>query len=100
MRNYFSVKVNNKLTFDEYIRRICKKAGAKLNALSRVAKRMCPEKRRLIISVFFSAQFSHCSLILMFHNRSFNHKIYRLHERCLPIVYNDNYSSLRRIAEY
>ena len=29
----------------------------------------------------------------MFHNRSLNHKINRLHERCLRIIYNDGHSS-------
>ena len=37
-------KIDNKLTFDEDIRSIYKKASAKLNALSRVAKYICPEK--------------------------------------------------------
>ena len=32
------VKIDSKLTFDEHIRSICKKASAKLNALSRVVK--------------------------------------------------------------
>ena len=29
----------------------------------------------------------------MFHNRSLNHKINRLHERCLHVIYNDSHSS-------
>ena len=29
----------------------------------------------------------------MFHNRSLNHKINRLHERCLRVIYNDGHSS-------
>ena len=29
----------------------------------------------------------------MFHNRSLNHKINRLHERCLRVIYNDSHSS-------
>ena len=70
------------------------KAGAKLNALSRVAKYVCLEKRRLVMNAFFSAQLRYCSLILMFRNRSLYHKINRLHERCLRIVCNDNYLSL------
>ena len=38
------VKIDNKLTFDEHITSICKKASGKLNALSIVAKHVCPEK--------------------------------------------------------
>ena len=29
----------------------------------------------------------------MFHNRSLNHKINRLYERCIRVIYNDSYSS-------
>ena len=63
------VKIDDKLMFDEHIRNIFKKGSAKLNALSRVAKHICRKKRRLIMNAFFSAQFSFCSLIWMFHNR-------------------------------
>ena len=55
-------KIDCKLSFEDHIRNICKKAGAKLNALSTVAQ-------------------------------SLNHKINRLHERCLRVIYNDSHSS-------
>ena len=72
---------------------MCKKAGAKLNPLPRVAQYMNPEKKRLIMNIFFSSQFDYCPLTWMFRNRSLNHKINRLHERCLRVVYNDSHSS-------
>ena len=55
-------KIDCKLSFEDHIGNICKKAGAKLNALSTVAQ-------------------------------SLNHKINRLHERCLRVIYNDSHSS-------
>ena len=70
-----------------------KKAGAKLNPLPRVAQYMNPEKKCLIMNIFFSSQFDYCPLTWMFRNRSLNHKINRLHERCLRVVYNDSHSS-------
>ena len=51
------------------------------------------KKRTLVMNGFFSAQFSYCTVICMFYNRSFNHKINRLHKRCLHVTFNDNYSS-------
>ena len=51
------------------------------------------KKRTLVMNGFFSAQFSQCTVICMFYNRSFNHKINRLHKRCLHVTFNDNYSS-------
>ena len=53
---------------------MCKKAGAKLNPLPRVAQYMNPEKKRLIMNIFFSSQFDYCPLTWMFRNRSLNHK--------------------------
>ena len=35
----------------------------------------------------------------MFHSRTLNNKINRLHERCLRIIYNDNTSSLTDLLE-
>ena len=70
-----------------------KKAGAKLNALTRVAQYMNTEKKHLIVNVFFPPQFNYCPLTLMFHSRSLNHKMNRLHERCLCVIDNDGHSS-------
>ena len=69
------------MTFDEHIRSIWKKASAKLNKLNRAATFMCPDKRHLIMNIFFSAQFNYYSLIWMFDNRILNQKINRFHER-------------------
>ena len=78
---FLGVKIDNKLSFDEQIGSICKKASEKLNALSRVTKYMGPEKKCFTMNAFFSVLFSYCSFIWMFHNKSLNHKINRLHER-------------------
>ena len=41
----------------------------------------------------FSFQFNYCPITWIFHNRSLNHKINRLHERRLRVIYNDGHSS-------
>ena len=38
---------------------------------------------------FIESQFSYYPLIWMFHSRTLNNRINRLHERCLPLVYKD-----------
>ena len=45
------------------------------------------------MNALFNAQLSFCPLTWMFHGRKLNNKINRMHEKCLPIVYNDNISS-------
>ena len=39
---------------------------------------------------FIESQFAYCPLVWMFHNREWNNKINRLHERTLRILYKDN----------
>ena len=51
------------------------------------------------MNAFFKSQFSYCPLSWMFHSRTLNNKINRLHERCLHIIYNDNTSSFTDLLE-
>ena len=81
------VKSDCKLSFDDHIENTCKKAGKKLNALTRVAQYMNTE------NAFLSSQFNYYPVICMFHNSSSDHKIYRFHERCFRVIYNDGHSS-------
>ena len=54
-------------------------------------------KRRILMNAFFKAQFNYCPIVWMFHSRSLNNKINRLHERCLRIIYNDKRSSFEEL---
>ena len=83
------VKFDKKLAFDDHISDICQKTGRKISALARVTPYMGIAKKRILMNAFFISQFSYCPLVWMFHSRTDNIKINRLHERCLRIVYND-----------
>ena len=56
------IKIDCKLSFDDHLGNMCKKAGAKLNALTRVAQYMNTEKKRLIMNSFF---FHHYLIIVI-----------------------------------
>ena len=56
-------------------------------------------KKRLAVNAFFMAQFNYCQLIWMCHNRTYNNKINRLHERCLRLIYNDKRSSFEDLLK-
>ena len=47
------IKINCKLSFGDHIGNKCKKAGAKLNALTKVAQYMNSEEKRLIMNDIF-----------------------------------------------
>ena len=75
-----------------------KKAGLKLNALARITPYMDLNKR-LLINAFFVFQFNYCQLAWVFHNRTKNNNINRLHKRCLRLIYNNKESSFEKLLE-
>ena len=91
------VVIDNDLKFDEHVTRLCKKGSQKLHALARVSHYMNTNQRRLIMKAFISSQFGYCPLVWMFHSRTLNNRINRLHERALRIVYKDNHSSFEQL---
>ena len=54
------IKIDNKLNFNTQVDEICKKAGQKLNKLSRATPYMDLSKRRILSNGFFISQFSYC----------------------------------------
>ena len=91
------VTIDSNLSFDKHINNLCKNAGAKLNALARIAGYMDIKKRRMIMKAFITSQFSYCPLIWMFHSRALNNKINTIHERSLRITYNDRTSTFEEL---
>ena len=69
----------------------------KLHALCRVSCYMNTEKRRTLMKAFINSQFGYCPLVWMFHSRSLNKKINRIHERALRVVYANFSSSFEEL---
>ena len=91
------INIDNKLTFEQHVDSLCNKASQKLNALARLAHYMSFEQRKLIMNSFITSQFSYCPLVWMFHSRRLNHRINRIQERALRIVYRDYNSSFTEL---
>ena len=83
------ITIDNKLRFDKHVAIICKKVNLKLHALARISKLMSTNKLRIIMKSFIESQFGYCPLVWMFHSRTLNNKINKLHERALRLVYKD-----------
>ena len=81
--------IDKKLKLELHIGNTCQKANRKLNVLARLTNYMELPERRILMNAFFKAQFNYCPIVWMFHSRSLNNKINRLHERCFRIIYND-----------
>ena len=93
------VTIDNELKFTEHVSYLCKKGNQKLHALARISKFICIEKRKLIMRTFIESQFNYCPLVWMFHNRTLNNKINRLHERALRLVYQNDELSFEELLE-
>ena len=83
------VTIDNRLTFYNHLKNLCKKIANKLNALTRIAPYLNHNQIRLIYNSFFKGQLSYCPLIWTFCSRRSNHLINKLQGRALMIAYND-----------
>ena len=57
------ITIDNKLTFDSHIKSICRKAGQKLSALSRISPYLETDKKELLFKNMVKSQFSYCPLV-------------------------------------
>ena len=93
------IDIDCKLSFENQINHVRSKTRAKIKVLAIIALFLNKTKRKLLMNAFFESQFSCYPLSWMFHSRTLNNKINRLHERCLRIIYNDNTSSFTDLLE-
>ena len=76
-----------------------KKANQKFHALARVSKFMTQDKLKIVMKTFIMSQFNYCSLVWMFHSRTLNTKINKLHERALRLVYKNDSLTFQDLLE-
>ena len=91
--------LDSKLSFEDHINNLCKKASQKLNVLARIAPYMCLEKRKTVMKAYIASQFGYCPLVWMFHSRSLNNETNYLHERALRITCVDRSSSFENLLK-
>ena len=88
--NLLGIKIDAKLSFENYVPSLCKKTNQKLHALARIVNYMELRKHKCLMKAFVTSQFNYCLLIWLFHSRELNNRINRIHERALRLVYQDN----------
>ena len=89
---FLGIKIDNKLTFEEHVEGLCKKASQKVSAVARISSLMRFEQRKRIVNLFITSHFSYYPLVWMFHNRRLNNCIDHIHER----TYHDYNSSFKK----
>ena len=93
------ITLDSELKFEKHISKICSKAHQKISILSRMAKFLTLNKKRILFKAFFESQFQYCPLVWMFQSRAAQTKINALHERALRITYNNYYSTFEELLE-
>ena len=53
----------------------------------------------MLFNAFIKSQFAYCPLVWLFHDRTVENKINRLHERVLRIVYKDDLSTFKELLQ-
>ena len=98
-KKFFGIKIDNKLSLEEHVQGLCKKASQKDSAVARISSLMRFEQRKRIVNLFITSHFSHYPLVWMFHSRRLNNHIDHIHERALRIVYQDYNSSFKELLK-
>ena len=80
---FLSVKIDTKLSFENHVSSLCKKASQKVHALARVVNFIDLAERKSLMKAFITSQFNYSPLIWMFHSRQLNNRINEMHERAL-----------------
>ena len=93
------ITLDSELKFEEHFNKICNIVNKKLNAVHRIGSHMNLDKRKMLLRAFIESQFSYCPLTWMFHSRTLNTKINRLHEKAWRIVYGDHKSKFDELLE-
>ena len=61
-KKLLGLHIDRDLKFTSHVSKLCTQGGQKLTAISRIAKFMSLEKRKLLINSFFKSQFEYCPL--------------------------------------
>ena len=85
--------IDNKLSFDKHVKKICRKASQKACVLSRISNYLDSKQKEILIR----SQFSYCRITWMFSSRTSNNLINKVHEKSLRIVSSDNHSSFKSL---
>ena len=83
------VDFDKKLNFDIHITNLCKKAGRRLNAMSRLSNSLCIDSMTKIFDAFIKSSFNYCTNIWHLCSKRSSRKIEKLQERALRLIYKD-----------
>ena len=87
--------IDHKLSFDNYVKKICRKASQETCALSRISNYLDSKQKEILFKGMIRSHFSYCPLTWMLWSRKSNNLINKVHEMSLRIDTGDNNSSFK-----
>ena len=93
------VHIDDKLTFNEHINKICKSARNQLNAMIRLKSFLGLKEKEVSVNSFTYSNFNYCPLVWMLSYKISIGKIESLHKRALRFLLSDYVSSCEQLLE-
>ena len=97
INDILGIKMGRKLSFNQHIERISRKAGQKLSALLRISPYLKTEKKKVIYNSKIKSQFNYCPLVWMFCSRKSNSMVNKEQKRALRLTYKDNENNFQAL---
>jgi len=88
------VNIDNKLSFNQHISQLSKKAGKQINAMSRLSNVLSKENKMTVLKSFILSNFNYCPLVYHVSSKGSSLKMERLLERGIRLVLNDFSSNI------
>ena len=93
-----SITIDNRLSFDDHISKLCNKASMQLNTIFRLKKCMSQKELEVVLDSFLYSNFNYCPLVWCFSTNKLIEKIENIHKHFLRLTLNDyksDYKTLR-----
>ena len=87
--NLLCIEIDNQLSFNQHILKLCSKAAMQLNAICRLAKFMGNKEIIARINNFVYFNFNYCPLVWHFCSCESSQKIEKIQKHCLRLVLDD-----------
>ena len=93
------VLIDDNLSFNEHVSKLCVKAARQTNALRRIVKYIPNECRLNIYQAFISSNFNYCDTVWHFCSNRSTYKIEKVHKNALRVTLNNYTSSYSDMLE-
>ena len=98
-KKILGVTIDNRFTFSNHIKEICKKASQKISALSGISNQLNDSEKNLLFNAVVKSQFNYCPLIWIFCSKISNNIINKVHERTLRVILGDDLSTFESLLQ-